>query len=238
VDRAQWLAERRSAVEEQYSAEGPTYDDGYDPATPTHRRFVSRIVDLVPEGGSVLDAACGTAPYAGTILDAGKRYVGVDQSTGMLQQAIAKWPAARFEHGGLQELAFEDGFDAVICTDAMENVPPEGWPVVLSAFARALHPNGHLYITVEEIDRAEIEAASDASTSEGLPAVFGEVIEGDTAGYHFYPERPEVERWTAEAGFRPVAQEEEWLDGYGYHHLLLQRGDAGPTVTTSSRPVR
>jgi len=223
VDRIRWLADRRAEVEREYTAEGPTYD-AYDPATPTHRRFVAQLIAGVPAGGSVLDAACGTAPYAGLVLDAGLRYVGADQSAGMLDAARAKWPGALFEHVGLQELAFEDAFEAVLCTDAMENVPPEGWPPVLSAFARALRAEGHLYLTIEEIDPAEIEAAYAALRGDGSPAVPGEVIEGDTAGYHFYPGRDRVDRWLAEAGFRPVEDADERLDGYGYRHLLLRKG--------------
>ena len=223
MDRTRWLAERRAAVEQEYTAEGPTYD-AYDPATPVHRRFVSRLIGSVPAGGSVLDAACGTAPYAGMVIEAGLGYVGADQSSGMLDVARAKWPDARFEHVGLQDLAFEGSFDGVMCTDAMENVPPEEWPVVVSAFARALRPGGYLYLTMEEIDRAQIEEAFSTLKSAGSPTVFGEVIEGDTAGYHFYPDRERADLWLTAAGFRPIEHADEWLDGYGYRHLLLQRG--------------
>ena len=228
MDRERWLAERRATVERAYTEEGPTYDDGYDPATAIHSRFVSRMIESVPPGGSVLDAACGTAPYAGMVLDAGLGYVGADQSAGMLGTARAKWPDARFEQVGLQELDFAAVFDAVMCTDAMENVSPEDWPVVASAFGRALRPGGHLYLTVEEIDRGEIEEALVKANAEGWPAVFGELVEGDTAGYHFYPDRGQVERWLAGVGFGIVAQADEWLDGYGYHHLLMRAPpDAG-----------
>jgi ubiquinone/menaquinone biosynthesis C-methylase UbiE len=222
MDRSRWLAERRVAVERAYTAESATYDAGYDPATPIHRRFVARLIETVPRGGTVLDAACGTAPYAGMVLNAGRAYVGADQSAGMLQQAREKWPDARFEHVGLQELAFDMTFDALMCTDAMENVPPEEWPFVLSVFERALRPDGHLYITVEEIDRRELEEASAKTRAEAMPAVFGELVEGDTAGYHFYPDRQRVDGWLADAGFLPVDGADEWLDGYGYRHLLMR----------------
>jgi ubiquinone/menaquinone biosynthesis C-methylase UbiE len=223
MDRERWLTERRAAVERAYTAEGPTYDDGYDPATPTHRRFVSRLIESVPPGGSVLDAACGTAPYAAMVLDAGIGYVGADQSAGMLERARAKWPDVRFEQVGLQELDFEATFDAVMCTDAMENVSPEDWPAVLSAFVRALRPDGHLYLSVEEIGRSELEEAFARARTEGSPAVFGELVEGDTAGYHFYPDRAQVDRWLASVGLSLVAEADEWLDGYGYHHVLMRR---------------
>jgi hypothetical protein len=144
----------------------------------------------------------------------------------MLDRASAKWPGARFELVGLQELSFDDGFAGLMCTDAMENVPPEDWPRVVAAFRRALGPGGHAYLTVEEIDRAEIEGAFASGTQRGWPLVPGEVIEGDTAGYHFYPDRDRVLEWLTGAGFGIVRQEDEPLDGYGYHHLLLRTADA------------
>ena len=52
------------------------------------------------------------------------------------------------------------------------------------------------------------------------------MIEGDTAGYHFYPDRTQVLEWLTGAGFVIVRQEDEPLDGYGYHHLLLHTADA------------
>jgi 2-polyprenyl-3-methyl-5-hydroxy-6-metoxy-1,4-benzoquinol methylase len=73
-------------------------------------------------------AACGTGPYVGQVLGAGRQVVGTDQSSGMLGQARSKYPKARFELVGLQERALEGEFDAVMCIDAMEHVPPEDWP--------------------------------------------------------------------------------------------------------------
>jgi ubiquinone/menaquinone biosynthesis C-methylase UbiE len=222
MERLEWLRERRAAVEQDYTRDAPTYDAGYDPTTPTHRRFVSRLADLTPAAGAILDAACGTAPYAGVVLDRGLGYVGVDQSAGMLAQAAGKWPVARFELIGLQELAFDDGFDGLMCTDAMENVPPEHWPTVVGNFRRALHPGAHAYLTVEEIDHDEIAQALEDGASRGWPIVLGEVIEGDTAGYHFYPGRTQVERWLHDAGFDIIEEADEDFDDYAYHHLLLR----------------
>jgi ubiquinone/menaquinone biosynthesis C-methylase UbiE len=226
MDRVSWLADRRAEVERQYTLEGPSYDDGYDPATAVHREFVSALIDLVPPGGTILDAACGTAPYAGMVIDRGRGYLGADQSRGMLDRARAKWPGARFELAGLQELPFEAGVDGVMCTDAMENVPPEQWPTVVTAFRRALVPTGHAYLTVEEIDRAEIEEAFAEGTRRGWPIVLGEVIEGDTAGYHYYPDRAQVVDWLRSSGFEIVRQGDEPFDGYAYHHLLVRATDA------------
>jgi SAM-dependent methyltransferase len=222
VDRGEWLAERRAAVEHEYTLEAPTYDEGYDPATPEHRRFVARLIETCPPAGAVLDAPCGTGPYVGMVLDAGRVVVGVDQSAGMLDQARAKHPGVRFELVGLQELVFDAAFDAAMCIDAMENVPPEDWPLVLANLGRAVRPGGHVYLTVEEIDREVIREAFEVAKAAGWPAVYGEVVEGDTAGYHFYADRDRIEGWLTDAGFEVVEDADEWLDGYGYRHLLLR----------------
>ncbi|MEX0755448.1 MAG: class I SAM-dependent methyltransferase [Actinomycetota bacterium] len=145
MKRAAWLAERRAAVEADYTRDASTYDEGYDPLTPTHRSFAARLIATVPADGSLLDAPCGTAPYATTVLEADRRYVGADQSAGMLDQARSKHPDVRFEQLGLQELAFDRDFDGAMCVDAMEHVPPEEWPLVVGNFHRAIRPRGYLY---------------------------------------------------------------------------------------------
>jgi len=227
MDRREWLAERRAAVEREYTLEAPTYDEGYDPATPEHRRFVARLIETCPSAGAVLDVPCGTGPYVGMVLDAGRVVVGADQSAGMLEQARAKYPDVRFEKIGLQELAFDGEFDAAMCSDAMENVPPEDWPLVLANLRRAVRPGGHVYLTVEEIDQQVIDAAFEELTAADLPAVYGEVVSGDTAGYHFYAVRDRIQAWLADAGFDMVESADEQLDGYGYRHLLLRSSDPG-----------
>jgi 2-polyprenyl-3-methyl-5-hydroxy-6-metoxy-1,4-benzoquinol methylase len=222
MERPGWLAERRAAVEADYTRDAPTYDEGYDPATPVHREFVSRLIDTCPEGGTVLDAACGTGPYVSQVLGAGRRLVGTDQSEGMLAQARSKYPNARFELVGLQELAFDGGFDAVMCIDAMEHVPPEDWPLIVRNLRRAVKPGACGYLSLEEVDESELDRAFAEATAAGLPAVYGEDVGQDTGGYHFYADRHQVQRWLAEAGFELIDEADEWLEGYGYHHLILR----------------
>jgi SAM-dependent methyltransferase len=222
MNRARWLAERRATVEEEYTRGAPTYDDGYDPVTPMHRRFVARLIETCPQGGSLLDAACGTGPYMDMVLEAGRRVVGVDQSAGMLARARAKHPGVRLETMGLEELAFVGEFDAAMCVDAMEHVPPENWPRVLGSLRSAVRRGGFVYLSLEEVDAAELDRALADATAAGLPAVYGEDVGEDTGGYHFYADRERVLAWLAEAGVVVVDEADEPLDGYGYHHLLLR----------------
>ena len=168
----------------------------------------------------MLDAACGTGKYFGMVLDAGRRVVGTDQSTGMLARAWARFPAVPVERVGLQELAFDGEFDAVMCIDAMENVPPEDWPRVLGNLRRALAPGGHLYLTVEEVDHADLDRCwpTPPPRAAGGPGRGGRARAPATTT----PSREQVGSWLEEGMLAVVAEEYSAGDGYGYLHLLVR----------------
>jgi ubiquinone/menaquinone biosynthesis C-methylase UbiE len=222
MDRKAWLRERRQTTEERHDTiHAFTYDDHYGEIGDTHRRFVTDLLEGCPPGGTVLDAACGTGKYFAMVLDSGRRVVGTDQSTGMLARARARFPAVPVERVGLQELAFDGEFDAVMCIDAMENIPPEDWPQVVANLRRALRPGGRLYLTVEQVDDQQLDRVFAAATAEGLPVVRGEETAKD-AGYHYHPSGEQVAGWLAEAGLVVEAEEVSAGDGYGYLHLLTR----------------
>jgi SAM-dependent methyltransferase len=217
VDRGEWLRERRRVATERYDTlHAATYDQQeWAAISPTHRRFVDELIRRCPPGGRILDAACGTGKYFGMVLDAGRQLVGTDQSAGMLAQARAKHPEVPTERVGLQELAFDGEFDAVMCVDAMENVFPEDWPPVLANLRRALRPGGPLYLTVELIDEQELERAFDEAVASGLPVVRGEHTSRG-GGYHYYPSLEQVAAWVRDAGLEPL----DSGVGDDYYHLL------------------
>lgn len=234
MDRTAWLRERREAVRADYDHDAPTYDDSPYPTT-SHGSFVDRLVATTPVGGTILDAPCGTGQYFERIRAAGRHVVGIDQSAGMLAVAARRELADRLQHIGLQELAFEpafDGaFDGAVTVDAMENIPPEDWPLVLANLARAVVGGAHLYLTVEEIDDGEIDAAFEHATQLGWPAVRGEVVEGDTAGYHYYPGRDRVRGWIADLPATIVDEATDHEDGFSYWHLLVRTSMSYPPPT-------
>jgi SAM-dependent methyltransferase len=226
VDRATWLADRRAAVIAAYDAEAPDYDEREYPSD-TQRDWVVRLLRRLPPDSLVLDAPCGTGKYFPLIAAAGHRVAGVDQSSGMLDRARARGIAVSLETMSLQDLAYRQRFDAVLTIDALENVAPEEWPLVLANLHRAVRPGGFLYLTVEEADASTIDAAFEALARQGLPAVRGEVIEGDVAGYHYYPGRDRVLDWFAAEGLEVVDEGFKQEDGWGYRHFLLR--DQGRT---------
>lgn len=225
MDRQAWLAERRADVQTQYDDEAPSYEnEEFAYPNQLHVAFVERLLSTCPAGGRVLDAPCGTGKYFAQVAASGRRVVGVDQSAGMLAEARAKGIAESVEQIGLQELPFNAEFDGAMTIDGLENVPPEDWPLVLTNLRRALRPGAHLYLTIEEIADAEIAEAFEKQSAQGLPAVRGEVIEGDTAGYHFYPGRERVLAWLADAGLTVVEEDIDQQEGWGYRHLLTRAG--------------
>ncbi len=231
MDRRTWLDERRAAVRVEYDAEAPGYE-AHDYPHATQVSWVERVLSTIPPGGTVLDIPCGTGRYFAQVAAADRMVVGMDQSSGMLAQARAKGIAERLEEVGLQELAVEAAFDAVLTIDAMENVGPEDWPIVLANLRRAAKPGGLLYMTVEEFyDEAAKDAALATLTAAGAPAVRGEVVEGDVAGYHFYPDHDRILAWLAAAALEVIEDVPERVEGdWGYRHLLLRA--PGPRAGT------
>jgi len=200
MDRQAWLAERRRAVVAAYDAEAPDYDKSEYPSD-LQQEWVARALRLIPPGGIVLDAPCGTGKYFPLVAAAGHQVVGVDQSAGMLAQARARGVAVELEQVALQNLSYAGGFDAVITVDAMENIPPDDWPLVLANLHRAVRQGGLMYMTVEEVEQAKIDEAFRNLCALGLPAVRGEIVEGDVLNGpspHLTPER--VPSWVPQTG--------------------------------------
>ena len=185
--------------------------------------WVARLLRACPAGRVILDAPCGTGKYFTMVVAAGFRVVGADQSAGMLKRARARHIATALHQVRLQELSYSGQFDAVLTIDAMENVPPEDWPLVLANLHRALRPGGSLYLTVEEVPQPVIEEAFATLTARGLPAVRGEVVEGNVAGYRYYPGRDRVIGWFSAVGLQIIDEGLSQEDGRGYRHFLLQK---------------
>jgi SAM-dependent methyltransferase len=226
MDRRAWLDDQRASAEERYDRlYSPTYDDESSPNSSTHRRFVEKVIESCPPGGAILDAPCGTGRYFELVLAAGRTVVGIDQSAGMLARARAKHPEVVLQKVCLQELEFDGAFDAALCIDAMEYVFPEDWPRVLARLHRAVRGSGLIYLTVEQIDRAEIASVFAEATAEGLPVVHGENIRRD-GGYHYYPTPDRVSRWLAAECLEIVDEGLSHAWTYGYWHILARhRGE-------------
>jgi SAM-dependent methyltransferase len=228
TDREAWLLELRRDNERQEDALGTDADPYWLEIYSTHREFIERFLGSLPPAGRVLDAACGVGRYLPMVLESGRSALGVDHATNHLARAGEIAPGAAFEHHDLQDLPYADEFDGVMCVDAMEFVPPEDWPRVLSRSGRALHAGGSLYLTIERVAHEEIRAATERARRAGLPVVEGEAMwDEPDPYYHYYPPLEQVRSWLGDAGFAiELETEGPWHDeGYAYHHLLARRAD-------------
>lgn len=224
MDRSIWLKEMRRECEEQYDITwAPLYGEGKSGlySNKTHQQFMHDFLDLLPQKSRILDAACGAGRYIPFLLEKGHSIIGIDQSQGMLAQAKEKFPSIQFEKVGLQEMAYKEIFDGAICMDAIENVCPEDWSLVLGNLHRALKPRGHLYFTaetIENLDENVIRQAFEKYQQAGLPVGFGENPDEDV--YHYHPTNQQVREWTQRAGFELLKEGngEIW-----YYHILVQK---------------
>ncbi|MGH3499814.1 MAG: class I SAM-dependent DNA methyltransferase [Nocardioidaceae bacterium] len=220
--RRRFLDQRRIRSRERFdTVYAPHYDEHWGRLPKSHARCLARFVRMLPASGAVLDAACGTGRAWSSLLSAGLRVTGVDQSAGMLEVAHRKHAQVPVERVALQDVATRDErsgrFDGLTCVDAMENVGPEDWPLVLSGFARVVCPSSPAYVTVELPDLAETGDLAAPRECEGVPLAPGEwIAEG---GYHYYPPRDQVVEWLTVAGFALVQDEE----ADHYWHILARR---------------
>lgn len=219
MDRATWLKERRQEAEERYNTLwAPLYGEKYGKyPNSSHLQFIQKFLDHFSQKSSILNAACGAGRYMDQLLEKGHIVMGIDQSSGMLARAKEFFPQVQFDKVGLQEMNFENAFDGVICMDAMENVCPEDWTVVVGNFHRALKQGGCLYFTLEIADEVEVKAAFEEAKGQGLPVVYGEWVNDDV--YHYYPSLEQVREWVQQSGFSILEEGE----GDGYHHFLMSK---------------
>ena len=109
--------EPRRIVESGYDAIAERYANairrGRGPQT-FFRRFLGRVLELIPDGGRVLDLGCGAGLIAAELATRA-RVIAVDISAGQLELASTNAPAATFVRADMTEVAFAPrSFDAVV----------------------------------------------------------------------------------------------------------------------------
>ena len=218
MNRADWITERLRINEERmdilFSA---NYDEGWGEIEKPHKDFLEKLMILLPTNPFILDAACGTGKYFALLLRYNCKILGIDNSEGMLTQAQTKFPKIQVVKGKLQEISYKEKFDAVICMDAMENIFPEHWLIVLKNFYNATKNGGYIYFTVEVMADEELQKNYKFSISQNIPVELGEYLEN--GGYHYYPKLEVVREWMRQANLEIIEEYEEGC----YHHFLSKK---------------
>ncbi len=253
MERTEWLKKIRIMAEALYDHGAPVYWVKYGlDMTPIHRKFMQAFLGQLNGPGTILDAACGAGLYDGMLVEAGHTVLGIDQSTGMLNQARDHYPKDQYPNlhylkMGLQEMNFQEAFDGSICMDAMEHICPEDWPTILAGFYKALKPGGPLYITIDAMLADEYRESYERARAMGLPVVYGEQVDDleaayniamqqdllepnalsgerlDHTVYHYHPTMAQVREWYTQAGFTIVEETLANEPGEEYTHVLARK---------------
>ena len=91
---------------------------------------------------------------------------------------------------------------------------------------RAVRPGGLIYLTIEQIDRAEVARAFTEAVAAGLPVVMGEHHRRG-GGYHHYPTPDQVAGWLAAGRLEVVTEGHSRGSNYTYLHRLVRARTPG-----------
>ena len=102
----------------------------------------------LPACARILDAGCGPGRNAAAFLSHGYRVTAIDASPAMVQ--IAKRSGIDARVMTFQQMTFNEEFDGIWAGASVLHVPHAEIPDVLERFARALNPQGILYVSLKE----------------------------------------------------------------------------------------
>jgi SAM-dependent methyltransferase len=112
---------------------------------------LSSLLDVLPEGSSVLDLGCGAGVPIARKLSERHRVTGVDTSIAMLRLARASVPDARFIHSDILEVELDEAsFDAVVAIFVLFHLPCEEHARVFERVWSWLRPGGYFLATLTE----------------------------------------------------------------------------------------
>jgi SAM-dependent methyltransferase len=97
----------------------------YDTSRVANTEAVEKLVELLHIGSDsvVLDMGCGTGNYADALQRVAKMVIGIDSSTGMIEQARAKFPELPLICGDVTSLPFvSEVFDGAFAIQVLHHV--------------------------------------------------------------------------------------------------------------------
>jgi len=149
-------------------------EDGYDRLAPkfdltpfrTPDDVVAVVADVVGEIDAAIDICCGTGASLYHLRPkARERLVGLDLSSGMLDQARAHLAEApghvdpELVQGDVLDPPFEAEFDLVTCFGAFGHFTREEEPALVASVARLLRPGGRFaFVTHRELGYADVRS--------------------------------------------------------------------------------
>ncbi|MCB0345173.1 MAG: methyltransferase domain-containing protein [Bdellovibrionales bacterium] len=99
---------------------------------------------LLPSGGKILDAGCGSGRDSLAFLKAGFDVEAIDGSAVMVERA-SKFTGLKVRQLTFQQIEYRSEFDGIWACASLLHVPFDELPAVLSRMHTALKPQGVLY---------------------------------------------------------------------------------------------
>lgn len=134
---------------------------------------LNRFLELVPEGGYILDAGCGSARDAAYFIKHKRRAIGIDLAEKILVEAHVLHPEVPTQVMSLNELTFESAtFNGIWCMAALLHIDKQQVPKVTADFYRILKPGGTLFIQTKRGEGQLSQVVPFAPTKERLFTLF------------------------------------------------------------------
>ncbi len=159
---------------------------------PSERVWLDRLLDLLPNGATVLDIGCGGGqPIARYFTDRGCAVTGVDSSPEMLALFRENLPGVPTHLSDMRLLALDETFDGLIAWDSFFHLTPADQRLMFPIFRRHARLGAALMFT------------SGPSHGEAIGSLEGEPL------YHASLDGQEYRALLAAQGFEVVAQRNE-----------------------------
>lgn len=106
------------------------------------------FLKMIQRGGHILDAGCGSGRDSVEFQSRGYQVTAIDASRAMVQAAKSRGINARMMT--FQRMKFPMKFDGIWACASLLHIPQVEMPAVLRRFAKALKPQGVLYVSLKE----------------------------------------------------------------------------------------
>ena len=159
------------------------------------------FLELMPKGGKILDAGCGSGRDAKAFLDLSYRVTAIDASAKMVE-ATTRLTGQPAQQQRFQDLNSRGEFDGIWACASLLHVPLMELDDVLVRFATALHPGGICYVSFKEGDGERTEGGRQFTdfTENGLRERLRQEVSFDV-----------VRTWIT-TDLRPGRSDERWVN--------------------------
>ena len=120
---------------------------------PFDRELLTRFAAVIALSANavhpVCDIGCGPGQIGAFVAERGPTVIGIDLSTGMVEEARQTFPHLTFQQGDMTALPLEDGSLAgIVCFYALIHIHRSLVPMALGEMHRVLLPEGQLLVAV------------------------------------------------------------------------------------------